>query len=84
MVEAAVDKFVKKSYSEATATASSTTPTTSVPHLTMRVMRKVVQDAAEADQREKDVVILTFGLTENSEEDVNNIVSGRCRRKAAV
>ena len=73
MVEAAVDKFVKKSYSEATATAFSTTPTTSLPHLTTRVMRKVVQDAAEADQREKNVVV--FGLTDTSEEDFNSRVS---------
>ena len=71
-METAVGTTVKKSYSEAVASSTSA-PTTSSQALNTRVMRKVVQDAAEADQREKNVVV--FGLTETSEEDVKNRVS---------
>ena len=48
------------------------TSTTYLPTLTTQVMRKVVQDAAETDQKEKNVVV--FGLTETPEEDVRHRV----------
>ena len=67
VVETAVDTSVKKSYSEAATSAASAT-TSSASTLDSRVMRKVFQDATEADKRAKNVVV--FGLLETAEEDV--------------
>ena len=44
------------------------TSTTYLPTLTTQVMREVVQDAADADQKKKKVVV--FGQAETPEEDV--------------
>ena len=71
MVETAVDTSVKKSYSEAATSAASAT-TSSTSTLDSRVMRKVFQDATEADKRAKNVVV--FGLSETAEEDVKGRV----------
>ena len=69
VIETAVDTSMKKSYSEVTATVTST----ATPALDTRVMRKVVQDATEADMRAKNLIV--FGLPESAEEDLKESVS---------
>ena len=71
VVETAVDTSVKKSYSEAANFAASATAS-SAQTLDSRVMWKGFQEATEADERAKNVVV--FGLSETAEEDVKGRV----------
>ena len=72
MVETAVNTSMKKSYSAVTSVPASASAAPRAPSLDSRVMRKVFQDATEADLRASNVIV--FGLTEAAEEDVKERV----------
>ena len=74
VVETAVNTSMKKSYSAVTSVTASYSASAAprAPSLDSRVMRKVFQDATEADLRASNVIV--FGLTEAAEEDVKERV----------
>ena len=72
VVETAVDTSLKKSYSAVASVHASASTSPSPPTLDLRVMRKAIRDATEADERASNVVV--FGLAEAAEEDVKGRV----------